>query len=133
VNLQTTGLTVEDTGGVSTIPLPGLSHTVTNARVYYENAGFRVSVAAKKRGDFLGEVSDFQDNNQLTFIRGNTTVDAQMNYDFPATSVLKGLSLSAAVNNFTNSHFIRFAGKRDSIAEDISFGRTYSVGASYKF
>jgi iron complex outermembrane receptor protein len=133
VNLQTTGLTVEDTGGVSTIPLPGLSHTVTNARVYYENAGFRVSVAAKKRGDFLGEVSDFQDNNQLTFIRGNTTVDAQMNYDFPATSALKGLTLSAAVNNFTNSHFIRFAGSRDSIAEDISFGRTYSVGASYKF
>jgi iron complex outermembrane recepter protein len=133
VNLQTTGLTVEDTGGVSTIPLPGLSHTVTNARVYYENAGFRVSVAAKKRGDFLGEVSDFQDNNQLTFIRGNTTVDAQMNYDFPVTSALKGLTLSAAVNNFTNSHFIRFAGNRDSIAEDISFGRTYSVGASYKF
>jgi iron complex outermembrane receptor protein len=56
-----------------------------------------------------------------------------MNYDVPATSVLKGLTLSAAVNNFTNSHFIRFAGNRDSIAEDISFGRTYSVGASYKF
>ena len=133
VNLLTTGLTVIDTGGVATIPLPGLSRQVTNLRLYYEAHGFRASIAAKHRSDFLGEVSDFQDNNQLTFIRGNTTVDGQLTYEFGPDTMLKGLSLTAAVNNWTNSPFIRYAAKPEDIAEKITFGRTYSLGASYKF
>jgi iron complex outermembrane receptor protein len=133
VNLLTTGLTVIDTGGVSTIPLPGLSRQVTNLRLYYEANGFRASIAAKHRSDFLGEISDFQDNNQLTFIRGNTTVDGQLTYEFGDHTMLKGLSLTAAVNNFTNSPFVRYAADPSEIAEKITFGRTYSLGASYKF
>jgi iron complex outermembrane receptor protein len=133
VNLLTTGLTVIDTGGVATIPLPGLSRQVTNLRLYYEAHGFRASIAAKHRSDFLGEISDFQDNNQLTFIRGNTTVDGQLTYEFGDNTMLKGLSLTAAVNNWTNSPFIRYAANPSEIAEKITFGRTYSLGASYKF
>jgi iron complex outermembrane receptor protein len=133
VTMPATGFSVIDTGGGTTIPLPGLSRQVTNLRLYYENAGLRASVAAKRRSDFLGEISDFQDNDQFTFIKGNTTVDAQVSYEFGDKTVLKGLSLSAAVNNFTNSPFDRYAGSRENLAEHIRFGRTYSLGASYKF
>lgn len=132
VNLLTTGLTVEDTGGVSTIPLPGLSRQVTNLRLYYEAFGFRASAAAKHRSNFLGSVSDFQDNEQLTFIKGNTTVDFQLSYEF-GSGMLKGLTLSGAVNNWTNSPFIRYAADPQNEVERIKFGRTYSLGASYKF
>jgi iron complex outermembrane receptor protein len=132
INLLTSGLTVQDTGGVATIPLPGLSRQVTNMRLYYEHAGFRVSAAAKKRTDFLGSVSDFQDNEQLTFIKGNTTVDFQASYEF-GSGMLKGLSLMASANNWTNSPFERYAADPKNIVERIKFGRTYAFGASYKF
>jgi iron complex outermembrane receptor protein len=132
VSLLTTGLTVQDTGGVDHIPLPGLSRKVTNMRLYYEAHGFRASAAAKRRSDFLGKVSDFQDNEQLTFIKGNTTVDFQVSYEF-GSGLLKGLSVSASANNWTNSPFDRFAGDPNTIVEHIKFGRTYALGASYKF
>jgi iron complex outermembrane receptor protein len=133
INLLTAGLTVQDTGGVSSIPLPGLSRKVTNMRLYYEHAGFRASAAAKRRSDFLGKISDFQDNEQLTFIKGNTTVDFQVSYEF-GSGLLKGLAVSASANNWTNSPFERFPGNdSNTIVERIKFGRTYAVGASYKF
>ena len=133
VSMPASGFSTIDTGGASTIPLPGLSRQVTNLRLYYEAHGFRASIAAKHRSDFLGEISDFQDNNQLTFIRGNTTVDGQLTYEFGDKTMLKGLSITAAVNNWTNSPFIRYAANPSEIAEKITFGRTYSLGASYKF
>jgi iron complex outermembrane receptor protein len=60
-------------------------------------------------------------------------VDGQLTYEFGSDTMLKGLSLTAAVNNWTNSPFIRYAAKPEDIAEKITFGRTYSLGASYKF
>jgi iron complex outermembrane receptor protein len=131
VNLLTAGLTVQDTGGVSTIPLPGLSRQVTNARLYYEAHGFQASIAARHRSDFLGKISDFQDNEQLTFIKGSTTVDLQAGYEFG--SYLKGLSLVATVQNWTNAPFVRYAADPKNEVERIKFGRVYGLQASYKF
>ena len=133
VTLPRSGITVISNGSVNAIPLPGLSHTVTNMRVYYERAGFRASVAARKRGDFVGDIHDYKDDASLTYIKGNTTVDGQLTYDFGDTTMLKGLSLTAAVNNWTNSPYIRYNGDPTSVVENVRFGRTYSLGASYKF
>ncbi len=132
VNLLTTGLTVLDTGGVSTIPLPGLSRQVTNARLYYEAHGFQASVAARHRGDFLGKISDFQDNEQLTFIKASTTVDFQAGYDF-GSGMLKGLSIVGTVQNWTNAPFVRYAADPKNTVETIKFGRVYGLQAIYKF
>jgi iron complex outermembrane receptor protein len=132
VNLLTTGLTVEDTGGVSTIPLPGLSRQVTNARLFYEAHGFQASVAARHRSDFLGQVSDFQDNEQLTFIKASTTVDFQAGYEF-SSGMLKGLSLIGTVQNWTNAPFVRYAADPSNTVENIKFGRVYGLQATYKF
>ncbi|MES2150610.1 MAG: TonB-dependent receptor [Pseudomonadota bacterium] len=132
VTLPTSGVTSEDTGNAPSIPLPGLSKQVTNLRLYYENHGLQLAVAMKKRSSFVGEVSDFQDNNQLTYIEGDKIIDLQASYEFKF-GYLKGLSLNATVGNWTNAPFNRFNGTPDKIAEHITFGRTYSFGAGYKF
>jgi len=61
VSIPASGLNTNDVG-VSVLPLPGLSKQVTNFRLYYERGGFGVSFAQRKRSEFLGEISDFQDN-----------------------------------------------------------------------
>jgi iron complex outermembrane receptor protein len=132
LSLPSSGLgNTKDTPGAVT--LPGLSHIVTNARLYYEANGFRASLAAKKRGDFLGEVTDFQDNHQLTYIKASTLIDAQVTYDFDEKSMFKGLSITASANNLTNAAFDRFNSTPDVAVEHYRFGRTYGLGASYKF
>jgi iron complex outermembrane receptor protein len=47
--------------------------------------------------------------------------------------MLKGLSVLAGVQNWTNEPFIRYAADPSVTVEHINFGRTYSLGASYKF
>jgi iron complex outermembrane recepter protein len=120
-------------GKVLNIPLPGLSRRVSNLRVYYEKSGIQLQVAARKRSSFLGEISDFQDNKQLTFIRGETTVDLQAGYTFE-TGALKGLGFVAQANNLTNSKLRRFNGDPTAgDSETVKYGKTYIFGLSYKF
>ncbi|WP_229455727.1 TonB-dependent receptor [Massilia sp. KIM] len=116
----------------TTIPLPGLSRKVSNLRLYYEKNGFQIAAAARKRSDFLGQVSDFQDNQQLTFIKGETIVDFQVSYEFQK-GYLKGLSLFAQAQNWNNAPYQEFTESSDSVTRRIEYGRTYQFGASYKF
>ena len=114
------------------IPLPGLSRKVSNLRLYYEKAGFQVAAAARKRSDFLGVVSDFQDNQQLTFIKGETIVDLQTSYEFQ-TGYLKGLSIYAQAINWGRAPFQEYTIDRNSVTNKVNTGRTYSLGMGYKF
>jgi iron complex outermembrane receptor protein len=115
-----------------TIPLPGLSRKVSNLRVYYEKYGFQIAAAARKRSDFLGQVSDFQDNQQLTFIKGETIVDFQVSYEFQK-GYLKGLSLYAQAQNWNNAPYQEFTESPDSVTRRVEYGRTYQFGVGYKF
>lgn len=115
-----------------TIPLPGLSKKVTNLRVYYEKNGFQIAAAARKRSDFLGQVSDYQDNVSLTYIKGETLVDLQASYEFQ-TGYLKGLSLLAQANNLGRTPFQEYTTSRDIITNKVASGRTYQFGLNYKF
>ncbi|HZX26625.1 MAG TPA: TonB-dependent receptor, partial [Telluria sp.] len=114
------------------IPLPGLSKRVTNLRLYYEKNGFQIAAAARKRSDFLGTVSDFQDNQQLTFIKGETIVDFQLSYEFQ-TGYLKGVSLYAQANNWNNAPYQEFTESPDAVTNKVVYGRTYQFGLNYKF
>jgi iron complex outermembrane receptor protein len=119
--------------GPSSIPLPGLSKRVTNLRVYYEKNGFQLAWAARRRSDFLGQISDFQDNAQLTFVKGETIVDLQASYEF-SQSWLKGLSVYVQANNWNNTPYQEYNGTDASaISFKTVYGRTYQFGASYKF
>lgn len=131
VKLPTSGFSTENVGP-ATIPLPGLSKQVTNLRLYYEKHGFQIAVAQRQRSDFLGEVSDFQDNRQLTFVKAESIVDLQLAYEFQS-GFLKGLSLLAQGNNMTNAQFQRYSTSPNVITDKIKYGKTYLFGANYKF
>ena len=131
VNLPAAGFSTQDVGR-DKIPLPGLSKNVNNLRFYYEKSGFQVAVAGRQRSDFLGEISDFQDSRQLTFIKGETVVDLQAGYEFQQGPA-KGLSLLFQVNNATNAQFQRYSNTPDNITEKVKYGKIYLMGATYKF
>nr|WP_315467734.1 TonB-dependent receptor [uncultured Undibacterium sp.] len=114
------------------IPLPGLSKKVSNLRLYYEKNGFQVAWAARKRSDFLGQVSDYQDNMQLTMVKGETLVDLQASYEFQS-GWLKGLSVLVQANNWNNTPFQEYNTDPNVITNKVTYGRTYLFGANYKF
>ncbi|MGH8853914.1 MAG: TonB-dependent receptor [Telluria sp.] len=120
------------TGDRVSIPLPGLSRKVTNLRLYYEKNGFQIAAAARKRSSFLGQVSDFQDNAQLTFIKGETVVDLQASYEIQR-GWLKGVSLYAQAQNWNNAPFLEYTTDENNPSNRRDYGRTYHFGASYKF
>lgn len=122
-----------DVGGAFNIPLPGLSRKVTNLRLYYEKHGFQVALASRTRSDFLGEITDYKDDSQITFIRGETVVDVQLGYTFPDTSFLKGLSLLFQGNNMTDALFRQYQTDRNNPTDTKRYGKTYLFGANYKF
>jgi iron complex outermembrane receptor protein len=114
------------------IPLPGLSKKVSNLRLYYEKAGFQLAWAARKRSDFLGQVSDYQDNQQLTMVKGETIVDVQASYEFQS-GWLKGLSVFFQGNNMNNTPFQEFDLATGNITNKITYGKAYFAGMTYKF
>lgn len=120
------------TGSSVSIPLPGLSRKVSNLRLYYEKNGFQVAAAARKRSNFLGQVSDYQDNTQLTFIKGETIVDLQASYEIQS-GWLKGTSLFVQAQNWNNAPFLEYTDDENNPTNRVDYGRTYHFGASYKF
>jgi len=120
------------TGSAISIPLPGLSRKVSNLRLYYEKNGFQVAAAARKRSNFLGQVSDYQDNTQLTFIKGETIVDLQASYEIQS-GWLKGTSLFVQAQNMNNAPFLEYTDDENNPTNRVDYGRTYHFGASYKF
>lgn len=115
------------------IPLPGLSRRVTNLRAYYEKHGFQIAVAQRTRSDFLGEIKDYKDDTEITFIRGETVVDVQLGYTFPDSSFLRGLSLLFQANNVTDAIFRQYQNDRENPTDTKRYGKTYLIGANYKF
>ena len=132
VNLLTTGLTVIDTGGVSTIPLPGLSRQVTNLRLYFEKYGLQVAVARRDRSAYLGSISDYQDKTQLVYVKAESQLDLQAAYDFD-WGFLKGFSILAQANNLTNSEYAEYDATNGNVTNRKKFGKSYLVGLNYKF
>src|SRR5690606_15484149 len=120
------------TGSAISIPLPGLSRKVSNLRLYYEKNGFQIAAAARKRSSFLGQVSDYQDNAQLTFIKGETVVDLQASYEIQS-GWLKGVSLYAQAQILNNAPFLEFTDDENNPTNRVDYGCTYHFGASYKF
>ena len=119
--------------GTDPISLPGLSDEVYNFTAYYERAGFEARVSQRKRSDFIGEIGNFDGNRTLRYVVGEDQVDAQVSYSFGESSSLAGLTLTFEASNLTNSPYQTYAGTKDRPLEYIEWGRTYLVGASYKF
>ena len=89
-------------------------------------------MAARKRSNFLGQVSDYQDNAQLTFIKGESIVDLQASYEFQS-GWLKGASIYAQAQNWNNAPFLEYTDNQDKPTNRVDYGRTYHFGVNYKF
>jgi iron complex outermembrane receptor protein len=118
--------------GAGDIDLPGLSKRVSNLTLYYENAGFEARISQRRRSDFIGEIGDFAANRKLRYVVGENITDMQVGYTFGDGS-LKGLGLLFQVNNLTDAAYQTYADTKDRPLEYIKWGRTYLLGANYKF
>jgi iron complex outermembrane recepter protein len=119
--------------GPGNIELPGLSKRVYNLTAYYERGGFEARISQRKRSDFIGEIGNFNGARTLRYVVGEDVVDAQIGYNFDEGS-LKGLGLLFQVNNLTDSEYRTYhAGQKDRPLEFSKFGRSYLIGANYKF
>lgn len=131
VSLPASGFSTQNVK-TATIPLPGLSKQVVNLRAYYEKHGFQIAIAARNRSDFLGSINDYQDRNQLVYVKGQTNVDLQASYEF-SQGPLKGLSILAQGSNLTNPAFSYYDAATGQITDSKKFGKSYLVGLNYKF
>ncbi|MBI2262568.1 MAG: TonB-dependent receptor [Caulobacterales bacterium] len=114
-------------------PLPGLSETVVNGTVYYENHGFQARVSSRYRSDFLGEVAGFGNGRTLRSVAAENVIDAQIGYEFQS-GPLEGLSILAQANNLTDEPFKTFENGDERRTIDYqSYGRTFSVGINYRY
>lgn len=113
--------------------MPGLSETVVNTTVYYEKYGFQARVSHRYRSDFLGEVAGFGNGRTLRSVAAESIVDAQIGYEFQSGPA-EGLSILAQVNNLTDEPFKTFENGDERRTIDFQkFGRTFLVGANYRF
>ena len=118
--------------GSGPISLPGLSKRVYNLTAYYEANGFEFRISQRKRSDFIGEIGNFNGSRTLRYVVGESIVDAQIGYNF-TEGPLKGLGLLAQVNNLTDEAYRTYAQTKDRPLEYIKWGRTFLLGATYKF
>ena len=118
--------------GGGDITLPGLSKQVYNLTAYYEADGFEARISQRRRSDFIGEIGNFNGARTLRYVVGENITDLQLGYNFNEGS-LKGLSLLFQVNNLTNAAYQTYAGTKDRPLEYTKWGRTYLLGANYKF
>jgi outer membrane receptor protein involved in Fe transport len=119
--------------GSGPISLPGLSKRVYDLTAYYEMNGFEARVSERRRSDFIGEIGNFAGNRTLRYVVGESVVDAQVGYTFNDSSRLKGLTLLLQATNLTDSPYRTYAQTKDRPLEYIKWGRTYLLGATYKF
>jgi iron complex outermembrane receptor protein len=124
---------VSTTGDLHTanLPLPGMSKNTSNLRIYYEDHGLQIAVAYRERSNFLGEITDYQDNRQLTFVKGEKSLDLQVSYDIPL-GPLNGLSVLFQGSNLTKTSFRRYRADTGEVIENIPTGKRYLIGVNYK-
>lgn len=128
-------LTVSPPGGGSfNVDVPGLSKWVVNSTVYFENSGFEARVSHRYRTKFLAEFIGISASRSFRETYPESIFDAQIGYRFQDGSMLEGLSITLQALNLTDEPFINFQnGEREQIIDYERYGRTYLVGASYRF
>ena len=129
-----TSSAIKPFGDGDTRTLPGLSKRVSTLTAYYEKYGFSARVAQRQRSDFLAEIQGFGGNRDLgKYIKAESILDVQLGYEFQS-GVAKGLSLLFQVNNANNAAYQEYTDPSTKlITNTLYYGKTYLLGANYKF
>lgn len=129
---NSSAITLDNTNLGSSVKLPGLSDTVSNVTVYYEKSGFSARASERWRSDFVGEITAFANDRALRFVSGEGVVDMQVGYTFQSGR-LKGLGLLLQAYNVTDAAYRTYRQTHAQIEEFQKYGRTYLLGANYRF
>lgn len=129
---NSSAITIDNTNLGSKVALPGLSKTVSNVTVYYEKRGFSARASRRWRSDFVGEITAFANDRALRFVSGEAVVDLQVGYTFQQ-GTLKGLGVLLQAYNVTDSSYRTFRQTHPQIEEFQRYGRTFLLGANYRF
>jgi iron complex outermembrane recepter protein len=123
-----------DPGVKGSITVPGLSKWVLNGTVYFEKAGFEARASYRHRSTYLAEFIGISAGRDFRQTYPESIIDAQLGYRFQSGS-LEGLSITVQGLNLTNEPFINFPESEPSthVIDYERYGRTFLVGASYKF
>ncbi len=127
-------LTIQPTEGPSfQTTVPGLSEFVVNSTVYFEQSGFEARVSHRFRTKFLAEFIGISASRNFRQTFSESIFDAQVGYRFDS-GALEGLAFTVQALNLTDEPFISFQnGDQAQIIDFEKFGRTYLIGASYRF
>ena len=128
-------LTVTPPGGASfNVDVPGLSKWVVNSTAYFEKGGIEARLSHRYRSKFLAEFIGISASRTFRETYPESIFDAQIGYRFADGTSLEGLSITIQALNLTDEPFISFQnGDREQIIDYERYGRTYLVGASYRF
>lgn len=123
-----------ETGSGDEIPVPGLSDRIYNFTLYYEKNGLQLRTSMRKRSDFQGERFGTSFTRESATVVGSELWDAQASFDFGEAGIeaLDGLVVTLQGQNLTDEPFVTLDGN-DFVKDYQVFGRTYLLGASYKF
>ena len=130
-NQSNVNITSAISGNNLSLSLPGLSKIVSNPTIFYEKAGFSTRVSMRYRSKFVAP--QFGLSEQIVTNAAETVFDAQMSYEFPATSALSGVTLLAQANNFTDEPTRSYFGQTAQTGTLQYFGRQFYLGAAFKF
>ncbi|MEI8324060.1 MAG: TonB-dependent receptor [Betaproteobacteria bacterium] len=123
--------------GITPIQLPGFSGIVNNLTLYYEKNGFSTRISQRYRAAFDGLTRDVMLRPTIRHTLAEKQVDFQIGYSFEQGS-FKGLALTLSVNNLTDQPAVSLNSSPNdykglALESYSSYGRTYLMGASYKF
>ncbi len=115
-------------------PIAGYSKWVANLTAFYENSGFSLRGSMRYRSSFRGDFVDFDGNPQAQEVLGETVYDAQVGYDFPDTSSMRGLSVYLQGQNLTNTRQATTLPEVDPLAfmKYQTYGRRFVAGFTFK-
>ncbi len=117
----------------NSITVPGLSKWVVNTTVYFEKSGFSARLGHRYRDEFLAEIFGLSATRVTREAKSESVLDAQVSYEFQS-GTLKGLTLLGQANNLTDEPFATFEqGNQRLVIDHQKFGRTFLLGASYRF
>lgn len=105
---------------------PGMSDTLANASLFYENYGLSVRLSYQWRDDWLDEPS--ADATNETYWAATEQLDLSVRYQ-----VRKGLTLYFDANNLTDEIGQRYQGKPSRPVETEGVGRRYMAGLRLNF
>jgi iron complex outermembrane receptor protein len=91
-------------------------------------------VSNRYRGDFVGEVPEFDSSLTLKNVQAESLLDAQIGYEFQ-DGMLKGLGVTVSGTNLTDEPFVlNNVGDPDyNLIKHQKYGSVYALAVTYKF